>query len=60
MNGITFTYDISGYKKIPSQDKNLPSSAIIIEKTDSITARELENIKTPSKSPEHEKKKENR
>ena len=54
------SYDIYENKKKPAQIPEVPPSAEILEKTDRITARELENTNDQKKSPEEEKKEEDK
>lgn len=58
MNDFNFTLDVYDDRKNSSQTNTIPASAIILEKTERITARELENTNHPVRHKEDEKKKE--
>ena len=58
MNDLNFTSYAYEDKRNSRNINDIPASAVILEKTERITARELENVNIPIRHKEDEKKKE--
>lgn len=58
MKNLNFTSYVYDDKVNSRKTDDIPASAVILEKTERITERELENTNTPVRHTEDEKKKE--